>query len=37
MGIILGVMNLKDIFDDHYYDHLDGGILEVGKMFNNLL
>ena len=36
MGIILGVMNLKDIFDDHYYDHLDGGILEgIGKMFNN--
>tara|TARA_Y100001934_G_C12331457_1_gene765314 strand:+ start:328 stop:1800 length:1473 start_codon:yes stop_codon:yes gene_type:complete len=36
MGIILGVMNLKDIFDYHYYDHLDGGILEgIGKMFNN--
>lgn len=35
MGIILGVMNLKDIFDDKYYDHLDGGILEgIGKMFN---
>ena len=36
MGIILGVMNLKDIFDDKYYKHLDGGILEgIGKMFNN--
>ena len=36
MGIILGVMNLKDIFDDHYYDHLDVGILEgIGKMLNN--
>tara|TARA_S200000501_G_scaffold378359_2_gene440541 strand:+ start:753 stop:2216 length:1464 start_codon:yes stop_codon:yes gene_type:complete len=36
MGIILGVMNLKDIFEDRYYDHLDGGILEgIGKMFNN--
>ena len=35
MGIILGVMNLKDIFDDQYYDHLDGGILEGIKMFNN--
>jgi len=35
MGIILGIMNLKDIFDDKYYDHLDGGILEgIGKMFN---
>jgi len=35
MGIILGIMNLKDIFDEKYYDHLDGGILEgIGKMFN---
>ena len=35
MGIILGIMNLKDIFDDKYYKHLDGGILEgIGKMFN---
>ena len=35
MGIILGIMNLKDIFDDKYYNHLDGGILEgIGKMFN---
>ena len=36
MGIILGIMNLKDIFDQKYYDHLEGGILEgIGKMFNN--
>tara|TARA_B100001029_G_C15058551_1_gene456430 strand:+ start:502 stop:1965 length:1464 start_codon:yes stop_codon:yes gene_type:complete len=35
MGIILGIMNLKDIFDEKYYDHLDGGILEgIGKMFS---
>ena len=35
MGIILGIMNLKDIFDDKYYNHLDGGILEgIGKIFN---
>ena len=35
MGIILGVKNLKDIFDDKYYNHLNGGVLEgVGKMFN---
>ena len=35
MGIILGVMNLKDIFNEKYYKHLDGGILEgIGKMFN---
>ena len=36
MGVILGIMNLKDIFDQKYYDHLEGGILEgIGKMFNN--
>ena len=35
MGLILGIMNLKDIFDEKYYHHLDGGILEgIGKMFN---
>ncbi len=36
MGLILGVMNLKDIFDEKYYKHLNGGVLEgIGKMFNN--
>ena len=36
MGIILGVMNLKDIFSAKYYDNLSGGVLEgIGKMFNN--
>ncbi len=36
MGIILGVMNLKDIFSAKYYHNLSGGVLEgIGKMFNN--
>ncbi len=36
MGIILGVMNLKDIFSAKYYYNLNGGVLEgIGKMFNN--
>ena len=36
MGLILGVMNLKDIFDEKYYNNLNGGVLEgIGKMFNN--
>ncbi len=35
MGVILGVPNLKQIFEEKYYRHLDGGILEAfGKMFN---
>ena len=35
MGIILGVPNLKQIFEDKYYRHLSGGILEAfGRMFN---
>lgn len=35
MGIIIGVPNLVDIFDDKYYRNLSGGILEAfGKMFN---
>ena len=35
MGIILGVPNLKQIFEEKYYRHLSGGTLEgFGKMFN---
>lgn len=35
MGIILGVPNLKQIFEEKYYRHLSGGILEAfGRMFN---
>ena len=35
IGIILGLTNLKEIFEAKFYRHLNGGILEgVGKMFN---
>ena len=35
MGIIMGVPNLKQIFEERYYRHLSGGILEAfGRMFN---
>tara|TARA_Y100000766_G_scaffold284515_1_gene303372 strand:+ start:1152 stop:2606 length:1455 start_codon:yes stop_codon:yes gene_type:complete len=35
LGVILGVPNLKEIFDAKFYRHLNGGILEgIGKMFN---
>lgn len=35
MGVILGVPNLKQIFEEKYYRHLNGGILEAfGRMFN---
>jgi hypothetical protein len=35
MGIIIGVPNLKQIFEEKYYRHLSGGILEAfGRMFN---
>lgn len=34
MGIVMGVPNLVDIFDEKYYRHLSGGILEAfGKLF----
>lgn len=34
MGLSLGVNNLIDIFDEKYYRHLSGGILEAfGKLF----
>ncbi|SFB23955.1 hypothetical protein SAMN05660845_2225 [Flavobacterium swingsii] len=34
MGLALGVNNLIDIFDEKYYRHLSGGILEAfGKLF----
>ncbi len=35
MGIVLGVPNVKDIFNEKYYDDLEGGILECfGKLFS---
>lgn len=34
MGLTMGVANLVDIFDERYYRHLSGGILEAfGKLF----
>src|SRR5699024_2910301 len=34
MGLSMGVNNLVDIFDERYYRHLSGGILEAfGKLF----
>ena len=34
MGLAMGVNNLVDIFDQKYYTHLSGGILEAfGKLF----
>ncbi len=34
MGLAMGVNNLIDIFDEQYYRHLSGGILEAfGKLF----
>ncbi|MBA6153622.1 TonB-dependent receptor [Gelidibacter maritimus] len=34
MGLSMGVSNLVDIFDEKYYRHLSGGILEAfGKLF----
>ena len=38
VGVVLGVTTLADIFDDSYYQHLEGGILEsFGRMFKNRL
>lgn len=36
IAIILGINNLKHIFDESYYTNLDGGILEsFGRLFGN--
>jgi hypothetical protein len=36
IGIVLGVPNLKELFDVKYYELLDGGILEsFGRLFKN--
>ena len=38
LGLCMGVNNLIQVFDEHYYEDLDGGILEAfGKMFHNNL
>ncbi len=34
IGLIMGVNNLLDVFDEHYYENLSGGIMEAfGKLF----
>jgi hypothetical protein len=36
IGIAMGVPSLKEVFDEKYYSHLSGGILEsFGRMFKN--
>src|SRR5581483_1974229 len=36
IGAVLGINNLLEIFNEKYYEHLDGGILEsFGRMFKN--
>jgi hypothetical protein len=38
VGIVLGVPTLREIFDERYYQDLDGGILEsFGRLFKNAL
>ena len=36
IGVALGINNLLEVFNEKYYEHLDGGILEsFGRMFKN--
>ncbi len=36
VGLVLGIPNLKELFDEKYYEGLDGGILEsFGRLFKN--
>jgi len=36
IGVVLGINNLIEIFNEKYYEHLEGGILEsFGRMFKN--
>ena len=36
IGVVMGINNLIEIFNEKYYEHLDGGILEsFGRMFKN--
>ncbi|MCB1693916.1 MAG: hypothetical protein KDI19_14200 [Pseudomonadales bacterium] len=38
IGLAMGIPNLKEIFNESYYDALDGGILEsFGRLFKNNL
>jgi len=36
IGVAMGINNLLEVFDEKYYEHLEGGILEsFGRMFRN--
>ena len=36
IGVAMGINNLLEIFNEKYYDHLEGGILEsFGRLFRN--
>lgn len=36
IGVVMGINNLLEIFNEKYYEHLEGGILEsFGRMFRN--
>ncbi|MEZ5277679.1 MAG: TonB-dependent receptor [Opitutaceae bacterium] len=36
IGIVMGIKNLLDVYQEGYYDKLDGGILEaMGRLFKN--
>ena len=36
IGIAMGIPSLRDLFDEKYYEHLEGGILEsFGRLFKN--
>ena len=38
IGVTMGAQSLKEIFDEKYYTHLEGGILEaLGRLFKNSL
>jgi hypothetical protein len=38
VGVAMGINNLLDVFNEKYYENLDGGILEsFGRLFKNLI
>src|ERR1700760_1198136 len=38
VGVVMGINNLLEVFNEKYYENLDGGILEsFGRLFKNLI
>jgi hypothetical protein len=38
VGVVMGINNLLEVFNEKYYENLDGGILEsFGRLFRNLV